>query len=477
MKKKSFAIIAIAFFILVCLFPVLLLAIGFGLPSQYEDSFMGELKYKIERLVHTEGKRIVLVGGSSIPFSTNSEQIEAHFPEYQVVDFGMYAGMGTVAMLDLASIEMHEGDIFIISPEQNSQTLSCHFSGEAFLQAADGSFSMIKHLSSKRYEQLAAAFPVFAGKKLNYFINGCPAPEGIYARSSFNEYGDIDYPNRRYNIMSGGYQPTDSISFSSHIISEDFIQELNAFAKRAWENGALVYYRFPPMNQLAIAKNTSKSDIDSYYRNLQQLLDFPVLGNPHRSIMESGWFYDTNYHLNESGSIVFTQFLIEDIKILLQDTSPTTVAAVSIPSIPASFGEGDHSQEDCFTYLQTEHGWIVNGLTQKGQTKLSLIVPFIYQGEPVTGITDSLFLNNKVLRELTLQENIGLLYDGMFQGCTSFQRLILTGKSPSSYSVGDRLLEGADFLIYVPEGASDSYRRHYSWQQYSSHLVESTLLK
>ena len=85
-----------------CLLAGLLLLFGFALPHQYEDTFLGEMKYKMERLKTTEGPRIIVVGGSSVPFAMKSGLVEAYLPDYQVVDFGMYAGMGTVVMLDWA---------------------------------------------------------------------------------------------------------------------------------------------------------------------------------------------------------------------------------------------------------------------------------------------------------------------------------------------------------------------------------------
>ena len=63
-----------------------------------------------------------------------------------------------------------------------------------------------------------------------------------------------------------------------------------------------------------------------------------------------------------------------------------------------------------------------------------------------------------------MQPNIGVLYDGMFSGCTALEKLILTGEDPSAYAAGDGLREGADFLIFVPEEAVDRYRRDYFWQ-------------
>lgn len=474
MKKQkchTIAMILSALAALLCLLPVLLLICGLALPPQYEETFLGEMKYKLQRLQATEGRRIVLVGGSSIPFSVKSELMEQSLPDYRVVDFGMYADMGTVVMLDWAKAEVHEGDIFIVMPEQNPQTLSCYFSGEDVWQAADGAFYLIPYLSADRYERLAAAFPVFAGKKLFYAIHGNPQPEGIYTRAAFNEYGDIAWPDRQCNIMPGGYNPNDMISLSEDVLSEDFIAELNAFAEEITARGGSVYYHFPPMNEQALAGDTTKARIHSYYDYLQSWLTFPILGDPRHCIMENGWFYDTNFHLNDSGAIVFTKALIEDLKILCLDTSLTDIALPAMPEILQSASEGDNSCADCFTYRRKQEGWFIDGLTEKGLAASALILPFSYEGEPIAGMSDTLFVGNTVLTELTVQSNMGILYDGMFQGCTGFTKLILTDPSPSAYIIGDSLMEGAQFLIYVPEQAIDSYRRHYSWQKYSSYLM------
>lgn len=502
-NKHSSKSIIRAFSALMVLFPTLLLVFELALPPQYGETFLGEMKYKLQRLQTTQGKRIVLVGGSNIPFGVKSGLLAENFPEYHIVDLGMYADMGTVVMLDWAKTEVHEGDLFILMPEQNSQTLSCYFSGGDVWQAADGAWQSVALLPSRRYPQLAAAFPAFAGKKLYYAVNGSPKPEGIYARSSFNEYGDICYTEREYNIMSEGYNPNDLIAFDQNVISEEFIEEMNAFADHVTKKGASVYYHFPPMNELALAADTTRTSIDAYYDFLQKRLSFPILGNPHRSIMESGWFYDTNFHLNDSGATVFTKYLVEDIRLLLRDTSETAISLPPIPKAPLRLAQGDSSDADCFTYRLEQEGWVIDGLTEKGRASQTLVIPVTYspgngnnldsdnnihsegsgnisgtvnsgdiavEGElPVTGISQTLFVENTTLRELTIQPNIGVLYDGMFQGCTSLGKLLLTGQ-PSDYSVGSGLMDGADFLIYVPEEMAEHYRRDYSWQEYGAYI-------
>ena len=450
-----------------CLLAGLLLLFGFALPPQYGDTFLGEMKYKMERLEDTEGHRIVVVGGSSVPFALKSGLVEEYLPGYQVVDFGMYAGMGTVVMLDWAQTQARAGDIFIIAPEQSAQTLSCYFSGELAWQAADGAFDLLPAVHSSRYESLAASFPAFAGKKLWYTLFGSPEPEGVYARSSFDGYGDIIYPDRTANIMSGGYNPNDLISFSRDVIAEDFVDALNDFARAVVAKGAKVVYHFPPMNAAALEPDTDQTAVDTYYDYLDGQLLFPILGDPNRCILDSGWFYDTNFHLNASGATVFTKLLIEDLKVYLKDTSPTEISLPAMPAAGASALAEDSTDAALFTYRHTEEGWILSGLTAEGQAAQSLTLPGSYEGEPVVGIDETLFEGNTKIHEITVQPNIGILYDGMFSGCTALERLILTGEDPAAYVAGDGLRDGADFFICVPEGVLDRYRRDYFWQTYA----------
>lgn len=469
MKQRFIAGFLLA---LLLLLPLSLCLAGFLLPPQYTDTFVGVLPDKVERLKDSDRPRLIFVGGSSVPFSLRSDLIEEAFPDYLVVDFGLYAQLGTPVMLDLLEEALQPGDIVIISPEQDSQALSLDYSAETLWQAVDGHFDLLRQLSDHRYEQLAAAFPSFAGKKCRYAVLGSPVPADIYSRSSFNAYGDIESPMREANIMPGGFDPNQLIRFSSEMLSDDFIQYLNRFHAFAAEKGVEVYYRFPPMNQAAL--DCSEKQVDLYYDALNSVLDFPILGDPHRSILEEGWFYDTNFHLNASGAVVFTKGLIEDLKILMKDTSVTAIDFPSMPDTTVSeVATGDNSDQHCFTYLQTEDGWIIDGLTEEGRKSEVLVIPVSRDGLPVVGIEESLFAGNTVLRELTVQQSIGILYDGMFRGCASFEKLILTGSDPSGYTVGSALFEDADFLIYVPRESLDSFRRHYSWQQYSSFIFPS----
>ena len=302
---------------------VFFLICGFGLPVQFGDTFMGELKSKYERLKETSGKRIVLVGGSGVAFDCDSALMDDFFPSYEIVNFGMYAGLGTKAVMDLSENYIHEGDIVILSPEQSEQTFSDYFNGEYMWQAADGAFGMLCDLKSENFEAMLGNFPRFALEKLNYVMKGQkPQTDSIYQKKFFNTYGDIELDTCRENILPNGYDVNQKVRFTEDVVQPEFMDYMNDWAKRLEKKGAVVWYRYCPVNKLSVE---DMDDLAAYDVFLRQKLDFPVIGNPENSLMEAEWFFDTNFHLNQPGKEVNTVQLIRDMKAMLGDDRAVTV--------------------------------------------------------------------------------------------------------------------------------------------------------
>ena len=251
---------------------VFFLICGFGLPVQFGDTFMGELKSKYERLKETSGKRIVLVGGSGVAFDCDSALMDDFFPSYEIVNFGMYAGLGTKAVMDLSENYIHEGDIVILSPEQSEQTFSDYFNGEYMWQAADGAFGMLRDLKSENFEAMLGNFPRFALEKLNYVMKGQkPQTDSIYQKKSFNIYGDIELDTCRENILPNGYDVNQKVRFTEDVVQPEFMDYMNDWAKRLEKKGAVVWYRYCPVNKLSVE---DMDDLAAYDVFLRQKLDF-----------------------------------------------------------------------------------------------------------------------------------------------------------------------------------------------------------
>lgn len=410
---------------------VFFLICGFGLPVQFGDTFMGELKSKYERLKETSGKRIVLVGGSGVAFDCDSALMDDFFPSYEIVNFGMYAGLGTKAVMDLSENYIHEGDIVILSPEQSEQTFSDYFNGEYMWQAADGAFGMLRDLKSENFEAMLGNFPRFALEKLNYVMKGQkPQTDSIYQKKSFNTYGDIELDTCRENILPNGYDVNQKVRFTEDVVQPEFMDYMNDWAKRLEKKGAVVWYRYCPVNKLSVE---DMDDLAPYDVFLRQKLDFPVIGNPENSLMEAEWFFDTNFHLNQPGKEVNTVQLIRDMKAMLGDDRAVTV---ELPEKPHRTW-GDVSAE---TRIWT---------AKDSET---------YQGEET----------------IVIPENVTQIEDYAFSNCAGLKQIVLEQKDPSKCIVGQHLLDGTGAEILVPQMSVDSYKRNYFWSVYAGRIGEVT---
>lgn len=410
---------------------VFFLICGFGLPVQFGDTFMGELKSKYERLKETSGKRIVLVGGSGVAFDCDSALMDDFFPSYEIVNFGMYAGLGTKAVMDLSENYIHEGDIVILSPEQSRQTLSNYFNGEYMWQAADGAFGMLRDLKSENFEAMLGNFPRFALEKLNYVMKGQkPQTDSIYQKKSFNTYGDIELDTCRENILPNGYDVNQKVRFTEDVVQPEFMDYMNDWAKRLEKKGAVVWYRYCPVNKLSVE---DMDDLAAYDVFLRQKLDFPVIGNLENSLMEAEWFFDTNFHLNQPGKEVNTVQLIRDMKAMLGDDRAVTV---ELPEKPHRTW-GDVSAE---TRIWT---------AKDSET---------YQGEET----------------IVIPENVTQIEDYAFSNCAGLKQIVLEQKDPSKCIVGQHLLDGTGAEILVPQMSVDSYKRNYFWSVYAGRIGEVT---
>lgn len=410
---------------------VFFLICGFGLPVQFGDTFMGELKSKYERLKETSGKRIVLVGGSGVAFDCDSALMDDFFPSYEIVNFGMYAGLGTKAVMDLSENYIHEGDIVILSPEQSEQTFSDYFNGEYMWQAADGAFGMLRDLKSENFEAMLGNFPRFALEKLNYVMKGQkPQTDSIYQKKSFNTYGDIELDTCRENILPNGYDVNQKVRFTENVVQPEFMDYMNDWAKRLEKKGAVVWYRYCPVNKLSVE---DMDDLAAYDVFLRQKLDFPVIGNPENSLMEAEWFFDTNFHLNQPGKEVNTVQLIRDMKAMLGDDRAVTV---ELPEKPHRTW-GDVSAE---TRIWT---------AKDSET---------YQGEET----------------IVIPENVTQIEDYAFSNCAGLKQIVLEQKDPSKCIVGQHLLDGTGAEILVPQMSVDSYKRNYFWSVYAGRIGKVT---
>ena len=495
MKKR---VIKLLCFILILLLPfVVLFMMTELIENQYRHTFVAELEDKCDLLEETEGKKIIFVGGSSLPFGLRSDLIEQEINGYSVVNFGLYATLGTKVMMDLSKINIGRGDIVVLAPELNEQTYSLYFNPVALQEALDGYNYRYRYLALQDNLSLFYNYYKFAFKKLEYSAtNSAPDPIGIYRKDSFNEYGDVSV-EREHNIMVNGVDPNMYVYTDERLLNDEFIDYVNEYAKYVNDMGADLYFNFSPSNRLALKSSiTARS---KFQESLREKLNCNILCDIEDCIIDEGYFYDTNFHLNSSGAVYFTNKVVTDLKRVLNlDYKPGQTPdepggddkpGIDVPDVPSMPDWGDIDVPDTppdiktefdkyngeinidyvdyFEYRLVGSSYRIVGVKDEYKNIEEIIVPSAYQGKAVTTLAADAFYGCTDLKRIHIGLTVKSLEGGCFNGCISLQGIYMYEKNGNLISVSPtELFKGSarNVKIFIPQGAN--YSTGYTWEHY-----------
>lgn len=451
---------ALCILLLTALLPVSLLWVGASLPEFYGESYYAELPEMYRRLRQTRGAKIVLVGGSNIAFGVDTELLEQLLGQcgydYTVCSFGLYGAVGSSAMLELSEGCLGEGDIAVLAIEPTSESFSDYFGATAFWKCAESAPELLASLNSDQLSSLLGNYPEYLRQRLEIARTGIlPSVEGVYGKASFNDRCDMVY-DRPGNSMALGYDTGTPIDLSAVSFQPAFVEQVSDYCESAQKRGAAVVMSFSPMNRGAITDDTDDA-LYHFFRACQDAFPCTVISDPNDYLLNSGWFYDNNFHLNTPGARLRTMLLAEDLLSYLGCYQALRCETPEMPD-PVETAPREEAESADFIFQALEDGWIISGLTEDGAQRTSLTLPGVHLGKPVVGFTAETFTGNTLLTELILPANIENIPDGAFSGCENLTRLVLL-HTKTTPVIGGSPFDGAERLtIFVPSGAWPLYR-------------------
>ena len=468
MKKTKLTVKIIALLLLIIAPFLMIFSVAFLTEPEFDASFVGAFDEKLERLYSIEEEKIVIIGGSSTAFGYDSAMIEKYL-DMPVVNMGLYAALGTKVMLDLTADAIGAGDIVIIAPELDAQTLSLYFSASTTLRALDGSPEYLLEVKEENRLSLLGQSWSFATDKLAYKLFGGEDESGIYRADSFNERGDISV-YRAENTMDEYYQKDKLIELDKKIVDSEFLDYLNAYIAHCRSVGASVYFEFCPMNSLALSAGSQSEESRYAFEDyLRKNLDCTLIASSIEDyIYEPGYFYDTNFHLNSAGVTLHTVNVVRDL--LLELGIPTQVKeeipkAPPLPEIDVKYF-GTDINADSFLYEKKENGsYKIVGVSPSHRADKTLTVPLGYNGYKVTEIGAGAFSDCSV-EKLIITEDTNITYfeRGAFSRASQLSSLYIY------YPHEEDILPPPDFngtkdsfKVYVPSGSA--YKNGYYWSQ------------
>ena len=459
--KKIIAVLVALLSVIAVIVPVALpMAVTAALPQVYSESFVGVLDDKVERLESIEGEKVVVVGGSSVAFGLDSALMEEELGK-PVVNFGLYAAIGSVAMMELSKGSIGRGDIVILAPEIDPQALSAYFNSEMILKAIDEDPSLILRFSSDYIMKLLGGLWPHAVDKLTASAGEYTSPKGIYSKDSFDPvYFDIKSGLRKENVMPLYYDPNTPITLSPDIVDSEYIRIVNDYVSYCRLRGAEVYFSYSPMLKDAIV-DTTEEDIYEFESYLSEALDCEIISFAETYIMDAGYFYDTNFHLNDVGVEYRTLSLIEDLTGFVYDKPD----APKLPFVDVEF-DGYDENEKYFRFEEMANGaYKIVGLSNLGAELDMLIVPLGYNGKKVMAIDKGAFSASPATSlVVTPDTNLRNFFDGCMDGSVITDIWIYYNFENED----DKLVPPSSFggvTIHFPPGSI--YSTHYDWQDSS----------
>ena len=441
--------------------------IGANQPAKYQDSFYGGLSIKDQRLYNIKEKnKIVFIGGSSLSFGLRSDMMSEALG-YEVVDYGLYAPLGTKTMSELAKKAIGKGDVVVFAPELNAETYSTRVNANMFLKCAEKKPGMLTRFSLDDQAEILANLPYFYSERAVASVEAT-AP---YDRNSFNDYGDIESDLVVNNVLPEFFDSSQLIAPEATLINKDFVSYLNSYASNMKKQGAKVYFTFSPTNALSLVGER----VDEFEAKLTQALDFKVLGSVKGLTYHQNYFYDTNFHLNYAGTILHSKNLTDILAAELNIETHYEFPEVEMPK--AKYEKDDDPvdptpSEDSFVLEKLGDEYFLSSVSESLKEKEVIVVPDSLGDKVIKGVSRDAFKGFANTKIIILPSSVENLSNGIFNGCSSLERIYLRNETAPSV-VGQGLLEGCNesAKIYILRSARKSYTTGYTWVDYLDYFM------
>lgn len=284
---------------------MLLLGYVYHVLPQYEQGYNASLIDKVNRLESFEEPKIVLLGNSNLTFGINSELLEKAM-RMPVVNMGLHGGNGNAFHEEMAKYNVTSGDVYVLCHSAYNDKNLILEPSTAWI-TIENHFHLWKILRASDVTIMAKSFPVYLKKSLNLYSSGTgnQDPSGVYARSAFNEFGDVA-------ILREGNQYTFEKEVGAPEIGDISIKRINKLNEYLTERGAFLVVASYPIGNGRVTADAS--EFINFQEQLAEKLDCPVISNYVDYMFDYSYFYNTNVHLNSKGAALRTAQLISDMK-------------------------------------------------------------------------------------------------------------------------------------------------------------------
>ena len=297
-------------------FQLLLFYVNLGVPNQATHGYNDLFQVKDNYAQSIKNSKIIFASGSNTRYGVDTSKIE-HTLKIPVVNYGISAPL-KYYILQRAKLHLHSGDIIILPLEYSFydyQHLPVASEYAHYIIGSDSSQFKALPLSIK----LNIISQVTIRELLIATYRHIKPSPFVKASDCLNINGDVtnNFVSKKTPANVLFSKLNDSV-FKNAPVTADAQEELTSFIDYCHANNITVYAAWP--NYLWKEKEFTGKDLDGIHAIEKFYHDHNVeiLGNYTDCLYDAELFYDSEYHLNEEGKRIHTDYLIN----LLKDKLP-----------------------------------------------------------------------------------------------------------------------------------------------------------
>jgi hypothetical protein len=311
---------------------VTLLAVLLGIPDENDYALASRLKHA--RLAALPSPKIVFVGGSNLSYGLDSLAVERATGR-PVVNMGMNGYFGVRFMLAEVEPALRAGDTVVLSFEYDSFYKSIDGDPTALLMVVKSSPDLLLSLTTAQLRAILPQVPFVAQQKLMRLIRQAvepaPAPgrlddnadaapfsatwnafrNTIETLDGFDERGDMT----SHLDMEWPFQRADGVDLTAARMDPDVLPFIDDFARRQRAQGVTVVLHYGPVEASFYRRH--QPAIEGLHRHLAALPNVVVPSTPDATVLPDGCFFDTVYHLNDTGRDLRSARVATDLQSVL----------------------------------------------------------------------------------------------------------------------------------------------------------------
>jgi len=283
----------------------------FIIPINDSENYLMANQDKLQALSATSSPKIVLIGGSNLAFGIDSELISKSLG-MPVVNMGLHAGLGISFMINQVKSHLNTGDVVVLVPEYSAYIRP--EGSNTLIELLDLDKVAMEHIDLSIIETLTYYFPTYAQSKLVKLLRSRDLNDirtnGIYFRSAFNESGDvIEHLRNDKGHLAADISKLNGTDYSLSVPETRIIEDFHKWCQIKGIELLISFPAYPETHFKEIEVFAAKIVLSLFKKGLT------VISHPEEYKMDDSRFYDTLYHLNQTGRSERTLKLIDDIRI------------------------------------------------------------------------------------------------------------------------------------------------------------------